>query len=231
MNTLHRAFRLVLPLLFAQATFAQDVDVVPLGNAVERHLSIDEPFMHWVQDPGRFNFEASDKIELRETLADELETIKLTNVVPPIYFESGVAKIPDTTVASLGEILHRMRDRMNVRLHMVGHADNQPLSPRLQAIYVDNMGLSKERAGEVAEHMQTALSLPPEAVSYAWEGDTKARTGASRSRSGTTRSVSSRSSRRCSSSTTSRRSRSVAWRRSASCATSKVMRIVRACRT
>ena len=174
MNTLHRifGFAALLPLLGVHTTLAQDVDVVPLGNAVERHLSIDEPFMYWVQDPGRFNFEASDKIELRETLADELETIKLTNLVPPIYFESGVAKIPDTTVASLGEILHRMRDRMNVRLHMVGHADNQPLSPRLAAVYVDNMGLSKERAGEVAEHMQTALSLPAEAVSYAWEGDT-----------------------------------------------------------
>ena len=164
---------LLLGMLAWQALPAQDVDVIPLGHAVERHLSIDEPFMHWVQDPSRFDLEASDEIELHEKLVDTLETIKLTNVVPPIHFESGVAKIPDTTVASLGEILHRMRDRMNVRLHLVGHADNQPLSPRLQAVYGDNMGLSRERAGEVAEHIQTALSLPAEAVSYAWEGDTR----------------------------------------------------------
>ena len=91
----------------------------------------------------------------------------------PIYFESGVAQIPEGTVESLGEILNRKRDPMNVRLHLVGHADSQRLSARLQAIYGDNMGLSRERAGEVAEYMQTALALPPEGVSYSWEGDLK----------------------------------------------------------
>ena len=170
MNVTH--FRIALTmLLLPLAVFAQDVDEAPLGEAVERHLSLDEPIMQWVQDPERVDHEASDTIELREGLANGLETIKLTGLVPPIYFETGVAQIPTTTVASLGEILDSMRDRMNVRLHLVGHADNQPLSPRLVAIYGDNLGLSRERAGEVAEHMQTALALPPEGVSYTWEGD------------------------------------------------------------
>jgi flagellar motor protein MotB len=40
-------------------------------------------------------------------------------------------------------------------------------------IYGDNMGLSRERAGEVAEYMQTALALPAEGVSYSWQGDTQ----------------------------------------------------------
>ena len=73
---------------------------------------------------------------------------------------------------SLAEILDRMQDRRNVRLHLVGHADNRPLGPELAAIYGDNQGLSRERAGQVAEHMQTALALPPEAISYEWAGDT-----------------------------------------------------------
>ena len=153
------------------AVTANEVDETSMGEAVERHLSIDAPFMQWVQDPDRVDHEASDTIEFREGLADGLETIKLTGLVRPIYFESGVAQIPEGTVESLGAILNRMRDRMNVRLHLVGHADSQPLSPRLQAIYGDNMGLSRERAGEVAEYMQTALALPPEGVSYSWEGD------------------------------------------------------------
>ena len=157
----------VLPL----AVTAGEVDEKPMGEAVERHLSLDEPFMQWVQDPERVDDEISDTIELREGLADGFETIKLTGLVPPIYFESGVAQIPTGTVESLGEILNRMRDRMNLRLHLVGHADSQPLSPRLQAVYGDNMGLSRERAGEVAEYMQTALTLPPEGVSYSWQGD------------------------------------------------------------
>ncbi|MBT8107332.1 MAG: OmpA family protein [Gammaproteobacteria bacterium] len=153
------------------AVNAADVDEAPMGEAVERHLSLDEPFMQWVQDPDRVDTELSDTIETRDALADGLETIKLTGLVPPVYFESGVAKIPAETVVELGEILASMRDRMNLRLHLVGHADSQPLSPRLQEVYGDNMGLSRERAGEVAEYMQTALALPPEGVSYSWEGD------------------------------------------------------------
>jgi flagellar motor protein MotB len=65
-----------------------------------------------------------------------------------------------------------MKDRLNVRLHLVGHADNRPLSPRLVEIYGDNAGLSRERAGQVAEHFQTSLALPAEAISYEWAGDT-----------------------------------------------------------
>jgi len=161
------ALILLLPMLAS----GQDVDETPMGEGVERHLSNDIDFMQWVQDPERFATEASDEIETRETLEDGFETIKLSNVVAPIRFESGVAQIPEGTVEALGKILNGMKDRLNVRLHLVGHADNQPLSPRLVKIYVDNMGLSQERAGEVAEHMQTALALPAEAVSYSWQGD------------------------------------------------------------
>ena len=166
-----RKLLLVLGLAAPFAVIASDVDETGLGETVERHLSLDEPFMQWVQDQARVDAELSDTIEMREGLADGLETIKLTGLVPAIYFESGVAKIPSSTVGELGEILVRMRDRMNLRLHLVGHADSQPLSPRLQDVYGDNMGLSRERAGEVAEYMQTALALPAEGVSYSWQGD------------------------------------------------------------
>ncbi|MDH3545860.1 MAG: OmpA family protein, partial [Gammaproteobacteria bacterium] len=152
---------------------AANVEEEPLLEAVERHLSSDEPFMEWVQDPARVAAEEGDTLEIRETLTDGLETVKLSNLVAPIRFESGVANIPDETVASLGAILGRMRDRINVRLHLIGHADTQPLSPALAEIYGDNAGLSRERAGEVAEYFQTALALPPEAVSYEWAGDTR----------------------------------------------------------
>ena len=161
---LYIRYPLLLPVLvslFATSPVsAQDVDEAPLGEAVERHLSIDEPFMPWMQDPERFELERGDTIETREVLADDFETIKLSNLVEPIRFASGIANIPDSTVESLGKILQRMRDRRNVRLHFVGHADNRPLSPALVEIYGDNEGLSRERAGQVAEHMQTALSLP-----------------------------------------------------------------------
>ncbi len=157
--------------LLAPPAIANDVDEAPIGEAVERHLTTDAPPRQWVQDPERVNTDLADRIETRETLTDGLETVKLAGLVPPIRFASGVADIPGTTVESLGEILGRMRDRINVRLHLIGHADNRPLSPALAEVYGDNAGLSRERAGQVAEHFQTALSLPPEAISYEWAGD------------------------------------------------------------
>ncbi len=105
--------------------------------------------------------------------AERLATVKLTDVVPPIRFESGVADIPQSYIESLRKALDDLRDRRNVRLHLVGHADDQPLSDELARIYGDNAGLSRERAGEVAEFLQTRLALPAEAISYEWAGTTK----------------------------------------------------------
>ncbi len=175
MRTLHCLSSILLLgiVLAASPVSAQDTDTVAIGEASERHLSLDGPIEQWVQDPDRVATEEGDQIELRETLQDTLETIKLSNLVPPVRFESGVADIPDTTVTSLADILERMKDRLHVRLHLVGHADNRPLGPRLEEIYGDNAGLSRERAGQVAEHFQTALGLPAEAISYDWAGDTK----------------------------------------------------------
>jgi flagellar motor protein MotB len=159
--------------LSAGSAAAANVDEAPLGETVERHLSIDGPFMQWVKDPERVDTEIGDTIDTRETIEDGLETVKLGNLVEPIRFESGVANIPEETVQSLAAILERMRDRINVRLHLIGHADNQPLSYKTAQIYGDNAGLSRERAGKVAEHFQTALALPPEAISYEWAGDSQ----------------------------------------------------------
>ncbi|HEY5996883.1 MAG TPA: OmpA family protein, partial [Candidatus Deferrimicrobiaceae bacterium] len=73
----------------------------------------------------------------------------------------------------LRDVLDRMRGRANVRLHFVGHADSLPLRGELINLYGDNFGLSRERAGTVAEYCQRALSLPPEAISYEGLGDSR----------------------------------------------------------
>ena len=57
---------------------------------------------------------------------------------------------------------------MNVR-----HADDQRLSGALAQTFGDNAGLSRERAGEVAEFLQRALDVPPDAITYEWAGDTR----------------------------------------------------------
>ena len=158
-------------LLTLQAT-AAGVDEAPMGKAVERHLTDDVALMQWVQDPERITRSEGDALATRNIITEELETVKLSNLVPPIHFESGIADIPSSTIISLADILERMRDRTNVRVHLIGHADNQPLSAQLAQIYDDNQGLSRERAGQVAEYFQVNLALPPEAISYAWAGDT-----------------------------------------------------------
>ena len=175
MSAVARHSRSLLACLILALSSAQGagVDEVPVGEVVERHLADDDGFTRWVQDPDRIDTDMGDALETRETISDALETVKLSNLVPPIGFESGVAQIPASTVDSLNDILRRMRDRINVRLHLVGHADNRPLSPELARVYGDNAGLSRERAGQVAEHFQTALALPAEAISYEWAGDTR----------------------------------------------------------
>ena len=153
----------------AQAQLFHD----PRGESVEHQLSGDRTPTPWVRDPSVLSTQAGDRVELQQVAAEGLETVKLTNLVPPVHFESGVAEIPPTTIAQLRAILAKMHDRRNVRLHLVGHADTQPLSPALAARFGDNEGLSRERAGEVAEFLQRSLDLPPDAISYEWAGDTR----------------------------------------------------------
>jgi flagellar motor protein MotB len=142
------------------------------GEAVERQLPGDLDFIQWVQDPSS-NTQAGDRLETREVIFEEIETVKLANLVPAVRFDSGVADIPPGYVDQLRTILEGMRHKRNVRLHLVGHADDQPLSPALAVIYGDNAGLSRERAGEVAEFFQAALGLAPESISYEWAGDAR----------------------------------------------------------
>ena len=171
----HRHLAWVVATLLAAGAHAASAEpeTAKPGEPVERHLSTDQTFRQWTQDPDRLATELGDRLEVRQVPAQKVETVKLKNVVPPIRFQSGVAKIPPKAVETLGRILESMKARKNVRVHFVGHADTQPLSDALAQVFGDNAGLSRERAGEVAEHFKKALSLPPEAITYEWAGDTQ----------------------------------------------------------
>jgi flagellar motor protein MotB len=159
----------LLPALAA----ADAVGTAPIGNPAERHLSDDQAFREWAHDPALLDVQRGDRLEVQQVEGEEVETVKLRDVIPPIRFASGVAQIPRDYVDRLAQVLDELRDRENVRLHFVGHADSQPLSDALARVFEDNAGLSRERAGEVAEYFQTALGLPPEAIVYEWAGDTR----------------------------------------------------------
>ena len=69
-----------------------------MGKAVERHLTDDVALMQWVQDPERITRSEGDALATRNIITEELETVKLSNLVPPTHFESGIADIPSSHV-------------------------------------------------------------------------------------------------------------------------------------
>jgi uncharacterized repeat protein (TIGR01451 family)/fimbrial isopeptide formation D2 family protein len=143
------------------------------SEVTEMNLPADRPFTPWIHDPAAVENDEGDRTEIREVVEPDVKTIKLENPVPPIQFALGEAKIPEYYTKLLRNVLDGMRDRANVRLHFVGHTDSLPLGAELTKIYGDNLGLSRERAGTVAEYFQRALNLPPEAISYEGMGDTR----------------------------------------------------------
>ena len=140
------------------------------NSSTERIISSNEPLTIWALDPEQLETEMGDRLEEREVTAVDVKIVKLTNVVPPIRFTSGGVDISPDYVRNLQTVLAGMQHLDNVRLHLVGHSDDQALSPALARLYENNQGLSRERAGEVAEFLQSALSLPPESISFGWAG-------------------------------------------------------------
>ena len=146
---------------------------VPIGASVERHLSGDQEFRPLVRDPNVLRHEAGDRMEKQQVDGQVMETVKLSGIIAPLHFDSGAIRIRDEDIEKIRRALESVRGKANVRLHLVGHADNQRLSAELIARYGDNQGLSRERAGEVAELLQRALTLPPEAIAFEGMGDTR----------------------------------------------------------
>ena len=154
-------------------TVAATKEAATSGETTEKHLPKDQAFTPWLLDPSVFAEDQGDRTEKRMVAEKDVKTIKLTNLVQPIRFPSGKADIPEEYVEILRGVLEKMRDRVNVRLHFVGHADPQALSDPLIEKYGDNTGLSRERAGTVAEYFQRALALPPEGISYEGLGENR----------------------------------------------------------
>ena len=176
------ALGLLLPALaMAQTAPVKDVAVKPgtqkivttpsLGQAVEKQLDPDAPLTPWKLDESTLPALVKERTESKEVIEKNVRTIKVQNLLPPIYFESGKANISNEYVERVRKILEGMKDRRNVRLHLVGHTDNVPLFGDTRIRYVDNAGLSRERAGVAAEFFQKALSLPPESVTYEGRGE------------------------------------------------------------
>lgn len=144
-----------------------------LGGAVEKEPPLNVQTTPWQLDPSELPAPKGDHIETKKVVEKTVRTVKLQNVLPPIHFGSGEAKIPEGYIDKIRTILAGMKDRQNVRLHLIGYTDNVPLRPELAAKYGDNNGLARERAGVAAEFFQKALNLPPESVTYEGRGESE----------------------------------------------------------
>lgn len=154
-------------------TASATMDTGSPAENVEKHLIIDGQTKQWIQKSYSGSTEQENKEEIKKVLQQNATTVKLENVVPPIQFKSGQADIPENYVELIRDILDGMKNKVNVRLHFIGHTDNVKLSGALKKKYINNTGLSRERAGTTAEYFQRALNLPPEAISFDGLGETQ----------------------------------------------------------
>lgn len=152
---------------FIEPGFSFGGDKLPPNS---EKLLPDEKFTLWVQDESQFRPQLDDQVAYETRTVQAVNTVKLTGRVKPIGFEAGQADIPAESIEQLRNVLADMHDRTNVRLHFIGHTDNQPLSSAGRAQYGDNYGLSAARAQMAAEFFQRQLDLPPKAVSFEGRG-------------------------------------------------------------
>lgn len=142
-----------------------------IGEATEKQLAPDGSFTRYTKDVSGFKDVLGERTETQKVIEQNIKTIKLANVVPPILFDSGDARIPDEYITKVRAILNSMIGRKNVRLHLVGYTDNVQLAGAAKVRYGDNAGLAKERAGVAAEFFQKALELPAESITYEGLGE------------------------------------------------------------
>jgi hypothetical protein len=74
--TTQRSLLLILGCLVPAVAWTGPIEKAALGEPVERHLSDDQTFTRWAQDPAVLDSERGDRLEVRQVPGEELETVK-----------------------------------------------------------------------------------------------------------------------------------------------------------
>ncbi|MGH8738155.1 MAG: OmpA family protein [Burkholderiales bacterium] len=96
------------------------------------------------------------------TIRDELRITMLGKVL----FNPGNAVISAHGKAVLKNLAEQLKKVHGVRIVVRGHTDNQPLAEQARAAYIDNLGLSAERAAAVGRTLR-AMGVDPRNLSAA----------------------------------------------------------------
>ena len=149
-----RHFLVLLATALPFAAVAADVDEKPMGGTVERHLSLDEPFMQWVQDPARYGIELSDTIELREGLEDGLVFAEHLGAQLAAY---GPSAVKDDDAALHGPFRKRVDAKELDQLGGVRDADRYQQEGQIE---VPVTGAVQDRA-QAAAHVSPDHAVQP----------------------------------------------------------------------
>lgn len=86
-------------------------------------------------------------------------------------FASCRAELSSAVKTDIARLARELRDQDISAIELVGHTDNQRLSPRCQTMFVDNKALSQARASAVGGALAKALGLRADQVTAAGRGD------------------------------------------------------------
>lgn len=100
------------------------------------------------------------------------ETDSKADETRPIHYTSGKNFLNEDFKKQLLDLAAYLRGKTNLRMKVVGHADEQALSAHSRAIYGDNIGLSKARAKETADFLHAQPDFAEVPINTDGKGDT-----------------------------------------------------------
>ena len=132
-----------------------------IGENTERELITESFVFHGLQD--------NEMVEKLEQTFTEKET--LVRDLPHLNFTSGKHFLSSLATSDMDKVIAKLKEKRNVKLHFIGHADTQRLSQNARRIYETNVGLSNFRASIVANYFKEQLQLASNVISTEGKGD------------------------------------------------------------
>jgi uncharacterized repeat protein (TIGR01451 family) len=100
---------------------------------------------------------------------DEMLTLKPDVVLRP-RFKSFSAEVHEEYYQELDQLAGLLEVRQVLHMHVTGHSDNVPISPRGQKIFASNHILSMARARSIGQYLGAALGLEPHQITLVGMG-------------------------------------------------------------
>jgi hypothetical protein len=100
---------------------------------------------------------------------DEMLTLKPDVVLRP-RFKTFSAVVEEDYYQELDQLADLLKSRQVLHMHVTGHSDNVPISPRGQKTWADNYVLSMARARSIGQYLGTALGLDSDQITLVGRG-------------------------------------------------------------